>query len=213
MLCALTGCAYTSDYTPPDNWRARPIFMGNEVVALDTDTEILCAGEAMPEAEEELLPVSDDIAPTPMTINADGFWVPMLDADLLLLHHMHRHHMIRHGYGLSFGHGYHGGSGWIGGGGGGLGSIDDEAAAVALAVVLVVSIVISSGVAVALAAVPAESKSVSSSIDEINAHNDQLRSGMVRCIEQAAAAPEPTAEPAPAPEPTPDSQPTPEVSP
>ena len=191
-LAALTSCSYVSSYVPPEDGRARPLWVGNQIVTYGTELQVLCADELSerPEAPEQEppapLPIDSGGGPA-MTLDANGLWVA---ADLLEL--AAYHHVLHHPHHLAAGHHFSPGLG-----SGGLGQVadfgggwDSDAAAYVFATLLVVGIVASSGVAVTLATLPPASRSVPGAIDEVNAANDRLRADIVDCRARMATAQE-----------------------
>jgi hypothetical protein len=183
LLSAVMGCSYVSSYTPPDSWRARPIYSGNEIIAIGTDTTVRCANEPIHDSDPQPLP---DPPPVPMSIDGAGYWSPPVYVHPVYFGY-HHHHVLLPGPGFvpgpGFGvHGHHAGLGNLFGG---LNGLNGDAAGYLLAIMLAVGIAVSSGVAVGFAAAPSYSPSVPDAIDQINAHNDRMRQQIAACNLQA----------------------------
>lgn len=192
LLIAVTGCSYVSSYVPPDSWRARPIYSGNEVIAIGTDTVVRCADELVAEDDP---PVAQGPPPEPMMIDGAGYWAPPVYVHLGYYggYYGGLHHHVSLGHALLFGHAgsMHVGHGHGAGFGnllGGMGGLNGEAAGYLFAIVIGVGILVSSGIAVGFAAAPAESRSVPDAIDQINVHNDQMRYQIAACNDRARTA-------------------------
>lgn len=195
LLAAITACGYTSEYVPPDDWRVRPVYQGNEVVVVGPAGPPLCADEAPAQPRPQGPP------PPVMVIDDRGYWTPSVEVHIV---HSGPHPHVHHP-----GHPLHPpgphdavlaglSSSDSGGDGGGEGG---EALA---AILLALALLASSGVAVGLAADPAEqSGAVVAAVDRINQLNDVARRKMAECVARLAAQPAPKPNPVPAPTPVP----------
>ena len=192
MATIFCGCGYTSTYVPPDGWRARPLYNGNEVVMVGSTELPECATDDEEEYGEEGLPPR-------MMLDDDGYWVPAPRVHVVFWGPVfHPHPFFFHPPGphnLLLGALFKGSGGVSSGGNGkGAGMVFAFAAAVA--------VVASSGVAIGLAADPPEDDDVAEGIDQVNRHNDLVRERIAECIRLAearrASPPTAPAEPAPA---------------
>ena len=186
-LALLPGCGYTSTYTAPDGWRARPVYSGNDVEWIGATELPKCASEP---------PAPPPHGPPPEALLDDrGYWSPR--GHVFITHvgppHAHVSHPPGpHGLFLSGLRGASGSRGsWSASGGGssskGAGMVFALAAALALAA--------SSGIAVGLAADPPEDSDVADAIDDINRFNDEARRAIAGCYEVARASPPATEAP------------------
>lgn len=174
------GCGYTSSYVPPDGWRARPLYHGNEVIMVGGGEVPVCAGELA-----EVEPGAG--GPPPMYIDSGGYWAPVRVNVFYI--GPHPPVLLPHPYVFSppgphnlFGPAMLKG---FGGGGGGSGKGGGMVAALAAAILVVAS----SGIAIGLAADPPEDDDdVAEGIDAVNRHNDQVRRKVAECYAAAEAA-------------------------
>jgi len=170
------GCGYTSTYVPPDGWRARPLYNGNEVVMVGSTELPECATE---DAEE----YGDEELPPRMMLDDDGYWVPAPRVHVVFWGPVfHPQPFIFHPPGphnLLLGSLFKG-SGGVSSGGNGKG------AGMVLAFAAAVAVVASSGVAIGLAADPPEDdEDVAEGIDQVNRHNDLVRERIAECMRLA----------------------------
>ncbi len=173
------GCGYTSAYVPPDGWRARPLYTGNEVAMIGSRELPQCAAPdgSAGERQGKPLPV--------MMIDGRGDWVASPHAHVVFWGPVFvphpfvfvppGPHSLLLGSLLGSGHG---------GGGGG----DGKAAAMVMAFMAAAAVVASSGVAIGLAAAsPEDSEEVVKGIDSVNQHNDRVRERISECMRLAEA--------------------------
>ncbi|HFE47407.1 MAG TPA: hypothetical protein ENJ18_18280, partial [Nannocystis exedens] len=171
------GCGYTSAYVPPDGWRARPLYTGNEVAMVGSRELPQCAvsDESTGERQGQPLPM--------MAIDSQGNWVASPHA-----------HVVFWGpvfipppfvfvppgpHNLLFGSLLGAGRGGSGNGGGSGGSM-------VMAFMAAAAVVASSGVAIGLAASsPEDGEEVAKGIDSVNQHNDRVRERISECMRLA----------------------------
>ncbi|MEZ4452112.1 MAG: hypothetical protein R3B09_21790 [Nannocystaceae bacterium] len=175
-----TACGYTSSYVPPDGWRARPLYHGNEVIMVGP-TELprcIVEGEA-PEGATEGPP------PPRMAIDDNGYWGPRVGF-IVIGRPLPPPHWVflSHGY-VPLPPGPHnlflgswGGALFKGSGGGG-----GKGAGMVAAFFAAIAVAASSGIAIGLAADPPEdSEDTARGIDAVNAYNDRARTIMSECL-------------------------------
>jgi len=173
------GCGYTSAYVPPDGWRARPLYTGNEVAMIGSRELPTCAvGDGNAGSREG--------KPLPMMV-LDGrgnwvasphvhvvFWGPVFVPHPFVFVPPGPHSLLL-GSLLSSGGG---------GGGGGNG----KGAGMVMALMAAAAVVASSGVAIGLAAAsPEDDEEVVKGIDSVNQHNDRVRERISECMRLAEA--------------------------
>lgn len=195
-LALATACGYTSTYTPPDGWRARPIYNGNDIEWIGATELPRCATEVAESA-------TGWQGPPPMLLDDRGYWSPGFHVHVI---HVGPPLFPPHGFipsppgphNLFFAALRGGSRGTMSAGGGGNG----KGAGMVFALAAAIAVVASSGIAIGLAADPPEDNEVAESIDGINRFNDQARRKIAECY-QAAAAPPPAPAPPPALDPAP----------
>lgn len=200
VIALATGCGYQSGYTPPDGWRARPVYNGNDVVWVGAQQVPRCAAEVDEES------VQGWAAPPPMVLDDRGRWArggvhvhvwhvgphprlhPVYPAYGFIPNPPGPHRLLFPGLGAARG----GRGSWSSSGGSSSGG--GKGAGMVAALALAIVVVASSGIAVGLAADPPEDGDVAGSIDSINRFNDEARRKIAACYEAArAAAPTPGA--------------------
>ena len=179
MAAALScACGYTSSYVPPDGWRARPLYHGNEVIMVGPDELPRCVAVDAP-AEAQGGP-----PPPMMAIDDHGYWSPHVHVFVIGRPPPPPHWVfLSHGF-VPTPPGPHrlflaGALGGFKGGGGGGG----KGAGMVMAFLAAVAVAASSGIAIGLAADPPEdSDEVAEGIDAVNSYNDRARTIMAECM-------------------------------
>ena len=195
LACSMVACGYKSQYAPPDGYRARPMYVGNEVVALVPPELPKC----MSELKGPLPAPPDGVSPPPvMTVDDRGNWSGVGNVHVVVVGPLPPHWLwfphpvVPPGPHNALFAGMSSGTGGGGGGGGG-GGKEGEAMAVLIAALAALALAASAGVAIGLAADPVESQGVGSTIDEVNQYNDAARHKIARCLKEAQSLPGPKA--------------------
>ncbi|HTN84437.1 MAG TPA: hypothetical protein VL242_12145 [Sorangium sp.] len=204
-LAALSGCgSYISDYVPPPDRRARPVYRdGAVVMEIGGSTPACLSGEdgpggALPPYLER---ASRDPAQAAPVRFSGGFWVPIYFGPRIVVEHRgvappppHLHRPVpgvaRSPASPSRGvTSRPGGSAPSGGSGSGSGSDGAEAAAFLLATFAVVALVALPPVAVGLSVGrPEREKDTALALDHVNAFNDLARTPGSPCAVDAPGA-------------------------
>ncbi|MGK3999959.1 hypothetical protein [Sorangium sp. So ce1024] len=202
-LAALSGCgSYVSEYVPPADGRARPVYRDG-AVSMELGGAIPECLSGEPESDGALPPpparASRSAAAPPVRVSG-GFWVPVYFGPPIVVehrgmaprpHHLHRHAPDVARTPASPAKGGKPGPGGnatsVSSSGGGGGEDAGSAAAIVLATVAVLALVALPPVAVGLSVGrPERDKDSSLALDQINAYNDLARTPGSPCALPAA---------------------------
>jgi hypothetical protein len=187
LSLVVSGCGYTSEYTPPLDGRARPVWKDNNVVMELSGGGLTsaCANELVETTQYRRLRLADG------ELRLDGgYWAPRYYGPTIVVVtpglapplplpplYVPRLPVGAHTTIVAAPHAIVGAGAVKGGGGGGGGSGGDALAKLAL-----IALVVLPAVAIGLALANPESAGASSqAIDQVNVYNDLVRSGQSSC--------------------------------